>query len=165
MNSLGSLIDLAAKWDWGDMITAVVALYGAVLSTYNLLAERRARLPQVKVRVYIGNVTHQDGSLSEDMVLLEAANVGLCSVTLGSHGLRLSGGQAVISPRPEGDAHFPHELLPGRSCTIWMRARDVAAEAGKFGYTGRVRVIGEYDSQTGQAFKSEPFELPVEGWI
>lgn len=150
--------------DWTDIVTALVAVYGAGLATYNLIAHLRGTKARVKVKISQGFVTDPLGRPSEPMIILSALNVGQKAVTLCSQGFLLPNGMKWVFPNPLSNVRFPYELLPGKSCQIWTEAARLARDLNAQGYSGKVKLVGFYRDQIDTTYKSKPYEFDVENW-
>jgi len=76
-------------------ITLFIAVWGAVLSTYKILSDYRAKQRQVKVKVTNGLIT-QGNEVSPYIINISAINMGLRDVTLNSVGFLLPDGRKTI---------------------------------------------------------------------
>jgi hypothetical protein len=149
---------------WPTVVTAVVALYGAALSTLNYLASRREKSRRVKVELSLGFLAHGP-TLSPTMLFIVASNIGTLPVTLSSSGIRLPNGRQAICPLPNTDVRFPHELQGGKDCRIWIDAREFADTLRREGLSGKVRLTGFYLDQTGVRHKSKPFKFDADSFL
>ena len=70
-----------------DLITAIIAIYGATLSTYNLIVARTERIRRVTVTLSWGLTG--SGSAPVTIFLLTAANAGKRPVTIANWHLLL----------------------------------------------------------------------------
>jgi hypothetical protein len=150
--------------NWTETVTAIVAVYGAALGTYNLLVRRQENKPKVKVKISMGFLTYATGQTSEAMIFLEAANAGRTTVTLSSPFFRLPDKQQVVFPNPQTNATFPHELLPGKSCRIWIGAREFASTLKSNGYSGKVKITGVYRDQVDSCYNSKQSQFDIDNW-
>src|SRR5437660_12928305 len=76
---------MATDWDaTGKLVTAVIAAYGAVVSTYNLVAFRRRAL---KVQAAVVPAERR-GKPTEPALVVEAVNTGHRVVIVDSFGVR-----------------------------------------------------------------------------
>ena len=71
------MIQIDFRW----AVTVLVALYGAVLSTYNAYTARKQSKHQITVKITFGWLTF-GANLSDDMVLVEASNPGHRAITV-----------------------------------------------------------------------------------
>ena len=138
--------------DWKWAVMALVALYGAALSTYNAYAAKRINKRQVRVKLSHGLVTSR---LSDDMLILEASNPGHRPVTLTGVGLILPDKRQLIFPfSEEGSAPLPHQLNEGSNVTHWMPAREVAGELIRKGFPRHVELVAFYRDASDKCHKS-----------
>jgi hypothetical protein len=128
------------KWlgeHWAQIITAIVAVYGAVLSTLNLLNVRKEKKRQLLVKMSYGWLT-LPRDLSDTKFLIEVANPGYRPVTI----------QPPYS-------RFRHELLEGKSCSSWIEEAAVKRSLKEKGYSGKVKLRAEVDDQTGKKYRAK----------
>lgn len=146
--------------DWQWIITAGMAVYGALLSTYNAYVQRKQSKRQIVVTVTWGFLTYTT-RLSELMLYIQASNPGHRPLTLTGNGFRLPGGRQAVLTAAEGTVQLPHSLTEGTSCTHWIPAREIKHELRASGFSGKVPIIGFYLDALGKCHVSKPFELDV----
>jgi len=76
------------EWNWPVIITALVAVYGAVLSTVNTIANLRAKQQRLSVVLSNGFLTYGP-NVGPLMLFIEIANVGSKVVTINSINIKL----------------------------------------------------------------------------
>ncbi len=141
---------------WADILTAMVALYGAVLSTIILVREWKAKRPNIRVEVSEGTVQIPLGLWSDQSIFIEARNRGHKAVTLSMVGFILPDGDRWAIPRPLGYVTFPYELMPEKRCMVRTPAQKLATELESMGFPDRVSLIGYYDDEIGRRHQSKP---------
>jgi hypothetical protein len=149
---------------WTEFGTFIVAAYGAILATYNMIMRSREKKSIVHVKISLGFITFALGGTSEEMIFLTASNPGQKVVTLSSQGFILPNGMSLVIPSPQSDTTFPCELLPGKNCQIWIGAREMTRTLKANSFSGKVRLIGFYRDQVDRIFKSKPFKFNVYDW-
>ena len=149
---------------WSDILTAALALYGAVLSTLVFLDQRSKDKSQVKVSLTFGMIEFIGQGLSDPQLLITAANTGNRPVTLSSAFLQLPNGKTVVFPRPLSTVNFPHELQPGKNCIVWSEPEKIAAELREEGFTGTTKLKGAYRDETGKEYMSKPLKFNLDKW-
>lgn len=150
--------------NWTEIVTAVVAVYGAALGTYNLIVRVRERHPRIKVRISMGFLGYAIGGTSETMIFLEATNPGRTTITLNPPFFRLPNRQQIVFPNPQSNVSFPYELLPGKNCQIWVEAKEFARTLQESGYSRKVKLIGLCRDQVGTLYKSKSFKFNISNW-
>lgn len=153
--------------DWWARGIALAALSVALLGLGVRVVEVAVRLiegaSRVKVKLDNGFLAYPD-ELSDLMLLLEAGNIGNRTVTLSGEGFELPDRKTMVFPAPQGNVTFPHDLEPGKNCTIWVEAWRVARSLKEAGYKGEVKLVGFYRDQTDKLYRSRPYTLDVDDW-
>ena len=148
--------------EWTNVVTAMVAVYGAILSSYTFIQQMKKDRPGLKVKVKWGMLTYQNGNVSDPMIFVNALNQGHTSLTLSGQGLELPNKETMVMPIPKGNVRFPHELDPGKSCQIWFEVKEVAELMKSKGYLGYTQVVGFYTDEVDRQFKSKPFKFNID---
>lgn len=148
---------------WTEIVIALVALYGAIISTCNLLASRAEKIRKVRVALSMG-FTACGARTSPTQLMLEAQNVGKRAITLTAVGLVLPRNVRVWFLHPECwlTGSLPHELHEGKNFVSARDLSELVAELAERGYSGRVRVQGIYTDALGTDHRSKPLTLNVE---
>ncbi|MEW6226591.1 MAG: hypothetical protein AB1700_00635 [Bacillota bacterium] len=150
--------------NWTEIITAIVAVYGAVLATYTLVVQLRENRFRVNVKISMGFLVSPLGGTSDTMLFLSASNAGQKVVTLSSQGFLLPNKNQLVIPYPQSNVTFPYELLPGKSCQTWIEAREIARALKLEGIYGEVKLVGFYRDQVDKTYRSKPYKFDVDGW-
>ncbi len=147
---------MKANWQW--IVTAAIAVYGALLSSYNAFVARRQNTRQITVTVNHGFLP-TGPELGDPMLLIGAANLGHRAVTLVSVGLLLPDKQQLVLTSPEGTVQLPHHLTEGTSCKHWIPAAEIKRQLSSSRFSGTVMVRGFYLDALGKRHLSELFEI------
>jgi hypothetical protein len=147
------------------ILTATVAVYGAVLSTLNYRHARTEKARKLKVRLSGGFLTFGPGmgtSLSNYQCLIDVSNPGHTPVIVRS--VCLSDGKlTVIVPAENSEARrLPHELQPGQGCNFWIEAKDVAEGLAERGLSGTIKLWAVVRDGTGGEFQSDRIDFNVD---
>jgi len=122
-----------------QLITACVALYGAGLSTYTFIANRKEKRRHLSVTISNGCLTY-GAELSPLMLFITVANPGNRKVTINSPSIQLPNKKTIIFPIPLSNVRFPYELDEGKSCMIWTEMKEIKKQLRSQGYPGSVRI-------------------------
>lgn len=142
----------------------LLAVCGALLFTYKVVSDYRKNVRRIEVE--LSYEFHNQGNNEEPSVITSrAVNMGSREVTLNSMGYILPDGNKVVLIEPESNVSFPHILSEGKDCSIWIEQREWAEELRKLGYSGKIKIIGFYGSNTGEIFKSEPIDFDIESTL
>jgi len=146
------------------VVTAVVAVYGAILSTWNAVSRRLESSRRIRVEVSQGFPTY-GANLGPACIVVTASNIGRIPVTLVHGGLLLPDNRQTFVREPIGDVQFPQELESGKSCRMFMESRELAGTITRASFTGKVKIVGFYRDAIGTTYKSKAFEFDVEDWL
>ena len=141
-----------------DIITALIAVYGAGLSTYIAVREWKAKRPDIRVEVTEGRVQLSLDAWSDHNIFIEARNQGHKAVTLSIMvGFILPDGERWLITRPLGGTEsLPYELMPEKRYMVRTPAQKLASELESMGFPDKVSLIGYYDDEVGRKHKSKP---------
>jgi len=133
------------------IITTCIAVYGAILSTYNAYQKWRETKPKIKV----DTINHFNEELADDFYILVAKNVGIKPVTM-SHAYM----EECESGRKTEDNWIVDGkmVLSGQSAEASFQfPEDFGNFYGKF--NREKKFVGVFVDQIGNIYKSEPFSL------
>jgi len=144
---------------WPTIVAATVALYGAVLSTINLLIARKERRRQVKVTFSQG-LTALPGAPVLYHLSMEAANTGTRPVTLSAPFIRLPSGHSVFFPQWWfGSSEFPCNLADGQKCTANVELGWLIDAFQQQRLTGKVALVAVFKDAAGNEYLSKPLSI------
>jgi hypothetical protein len=141
--------------DFRWAVTVLVALYGAVLSTYNAYIARKQSRHQITVKTTFGWLTYGP-NLSDDMVMVEASNPGHRAITLTSVGFLLPDGRQIVLLGNDGSKPLPHHLSEGTSIQHWMPRSNLIETLREHRFSGSVKLRAFYNDAVGARHLSKP---------
>jgi hypothetical protein len=146
------------------IITLLIAIYGALLSTYSVWTARQEHKREIKVELSYGFMRNPLSGVSPPMLLLSASNTGTKTVTLTSMGLILprKDKKYLIFAQPESNVSFPCDLLEGKNCNVWVTTKELAEDLKREGYSGRISLKGYYRDAIGGYYESKSFKFDIE---
>ncbi len=139
---------------WTDIIVAILAIYGAFLSTVIFFKEQQKSKRKIRVKLSTGYSTSVKG-LSDWMLLIEIINPGFKVVTINSPELRFDDGKKLIIPYPKSNVAFPYSLEEGKSVYVWIEIARLKKELVEAGYNNSIKIKGVIFDQTGNLFTSK----------
>ena len=149
--------------EWTEILTALVAIYAAGLSTYTLVVSRIEKRRLIKIEVSNGFIT-QGPEASELMLLMRVLNPGDRTVTIGCPAIRLPSGESLVFTEPLSDVRFPHDLEEGKNCLVWTEIPGLAKQLSQNGFSGVVKIVVECRDAVGNLYVSEPWSMDVSQW-
>ena len=149
-------------WDQGiQILTALVALWGAGLSTYTFVTNRRDKRRVLKVRLRYALVPNIK-SEPESRITITVSNPGYHSLTVTSVSFRLPSRKQLVYPYAQSDKSLPHELTPGTQLTVFISARQMVKDLKKGSFSGVVRLVGVCSDALGGEHKSSPYDFDMD---
>ncbi|KQV08910.1 hypothetical protein [Devosia sp. Root105] len=131
--------------DWTilkDVLLALLAVYGAVLSTINWRNAARKDQRLVKVNMGTAMLTYTDGTLGAPFAQIEATNVGHRAVTISSLYIGFPDNKKMVVTSNDAfgkpDTRLPVELKDGSTAVLYMPYADIADTLHRAGLTGKV---------------------------
>lgn len=148
--------------DTKDWITAVVAVYGAILSTYNLLVARGERTRQVTTTLSWGLLGI--GPEPVTAFFLTAANPGRRTVTITGCHLLLPNRKQIVMPHAHGTVQLPYNLEEGKNCMFWFPVTEVVRSLISEGFSSEVSLKAVFRDALGKTYESKPFRGNIQEW-
>lgn len=149
--------------NWGILITLIIAVYGAILSTFTFWNTKQENKREIKVKASHGLIKKPTG-VTPPLVILTAMNTGRKTVSLTNTGLILPNKDRpyLIFTQPDSFVPFPHDLVEGKSCQVWLTAKELANDLVSEGYSGRISLRGYYRDAIGDEYRSKPMKFNIE---
>ena len=139
-----------------EIIIAGVALYGAILSTWNFIRNIRSRKRKLTVQIKEGS----SGSGQEIINMWIKNPPGYATVTFDSPQFILPNDEVLVIGNPLNDVRFPYELAGGNHCPIIYLKQDVKRGAKSFGYSGVIELRAKVLDGADKVYVSKkPFNL------
>jgi hypothetical protein len=153
---------------WTEILTAIVAAYGAILATLTFIYQWRLSRPRVEVDIqeslvfpFLGNPTNV-GEPFGPVVSVSPRNMGQKKVVLHSWGFTINRNEeSIMVTQPSGLVEFPYELLPDSSCSLWVPAKQLAERLHSQGISGKVKLSGYVEDAVKRRYRSKPMKFDV----
>lgn len=145
--------------EWHEIVIALVALYGAGLSTYIALSERKDKMRKVKIDLSRGFIGR--GEQTEDALIIKMVNPGIRSVTIRRPTISLPGKKKFLMADIGTNVKFPYELEEGKSCTAWIFEDIFYKELIKSGYSGKIKIRAVCLDQVDNKYSSKKIEFTL----
>ena len=136
------------------IITTCIAVYGAILSTYNAYQKWNENKPKIKV----DTINHFNEELADNFYVIVAKNVGIKSVTM-SH--------AYIEECESGRKTEANWIVDGKIVLSGQSAEasfQFPEDFGEFygkNFDRKKNFVGIFVDQIGNIYKSEPYSLTM----
>ncbi len=169
---MGILIDMDIKHfisgiqtiNWGNVLTAILGIYGAILTTYTIYKQRKDKKPNVKTSISMGFMTGGFGA-SELFLFVKAANHGETPVVLSSWQLILPHKRQLIYPNANGQSHLPFALEQNRNYQVWVPVKVIARSLNKYGYKNKINIKAVYFDELENKYISKDFKFDIKEWL
>jgi hypothetical protein len=144
--------------DWVTLVTAGVAVYGAILSTYNAFSKwvENKRLVRIGIRygIYPEN----------PKVFISAVNAGKRPVVLSEKWIILPNKEKADYEKVQytSDRHLPQTLTEGDSCEYWTPARSLGASLKSRGLSGTTKLVAVFQDSLGVCYRSKALSFSID---
>ena len=105
--------------DAQDLLTLVIASYGAVLSTIVFRSQQADKKQKLRVRRKEGMFTY-GATIGEVQVIVEAANIGRVVVVVDGFGIGLPDGNHLVFPGLPQVTNLPVKISPGEKADFYV---------------------------------------------
>jgi hypothetical protein len=147
----------AGRIDWVTIVTAGVAVYGAILSTYNAYSKWSENRRSVRIGLRYGIYPENP------KLFLTAVNTGKRPVFLHEGWLALPNKKKVEGMQYGGTSAFlPVQLTEGNSYECWMPARGLAAHLKNSGFSGTIKLAAFFQDSMGVCYHSKRLRFEIE---
>lgn len=145
-----------------SLVTLIIALWGAILATYQFIESRKEKQRTATLTLKQGFVPTMNSQL-EPMLILTVANPGNRTLTINKPILELPD-KSILVFHPTGSTarQYPFELLEGKNCMIWIEIAEVAKALKEKGFSGKVKIRGIVTDAVGNKFISRPSPITIE---
>ena len=130
-------LEISVGWD--VIVTLLIAVYGAILSSYAIWNARQEHKREIKVQTSFGFIKSPITGVSPLMVISTAMNTGRKTVSLTNMGFILPNKdrEYLILLHPQSNVSFPYDLVEGKSCQVWDTTNELAVDLKREGYSGK----------------------------
>jgi len=150
--------------NWEKVITILLGIYGAGLTTYTIWDKRRDRNPSIKVSLAQG-IPLFGNRAGDPMLTIRASNHGEKEIKLTGVGLYLpKTKQNAPIFQPRSDRPFPCVLPAGESCSVFLDLKDTAQDMLEQGFTERVKLRAYIGDAADRRYLSNTFVLRTREW-
>jgi hypothetical protein len=144
-----------------DVITFVIAAYGAALSTFNLIQAIRKERRKVVIK-QMGAMYGPPLDHIPLMASFEVINLGHRPVVVRAPTVQVPNGQFMAFVNADGFEQFPKKLEDGESVEMRVRYQVIADALKKDGFSGIVPLRTCCTDTTGKRFWGERWKLDVD---
>ena len=156
---------MKVEWNWPIIITATVAVYGAILSTINTVVNIKYRQARLSVTLKSGSIISNSPSdyyiaygeaSSNDMLFIEIANIGNKPATIKAIDINANKKfKPIFKIYNPINASLPYTLEEGKNCAAGANIRNLAKSLIKNGYSGKIKLLAYVTGGTGRIYKSK----------
>ena len=153
------------EWTWQVAITAIVAIYGAVLATVNMIINWAEKQPHLSIVFKSGFIVNSSTSgylivyaeaSSSVTLFVEIANMGSKTVIIKGVDINANKKFKPIFKmyNPIGGT-LPYTLEEGKNCAAGIDIKDLAKSLIQNGQSGKIKLLAYVTSGTGKIYKSK----------
>jgi hypothetical protein len=148
-----------------EIITFVIAVYGAVLSTVAIYLSVRRDRRSLAVRMATTMPTY-GSHIGAPMVQIEVTNTGHRDLVADAPQLRVEGDEMVFALTDgPGLADFPKKLSEGERGSVMIAYRNLALSLQHRGHRGKVTLFATCKDSAQNTYRSKPWAVDVQEWL
>jgi len=160
--------------NWTEFVIATVAVYGAIIATYNFVIYRRISSRGIKVTLEYASAYSPFGFITSKTYDEQKPNL---SVTVANSGTRPV---TVKNPffmymypnkkgklqsfNPISSQSFPAELTEGKFVLTWCEGNEIARVLTEAGFSGVCNLVACCSDSVDITYRSKPLRFNVDGY-
>ena len=141
------------------IVTLVIALYGAILSTIKIVSDHRTLTRKIRVKLSYSLIANGN-IVSPTMLAITVINPAHRPVTVTSASLLLPDGRLLVLTHVDSLPATLTEQSP--KVDIFKSTRALAFDLEKADFSGEIKLRGYVQTATGEIFKSKPIKFSIE---
>lgn len=145
-----------------DFFTLAIAVWGAGLSTFNLVEGLRRERRRVRIIQTAAFYAYPGQGLGAPMMALEIVNHGHRPVVINAPQMRLPDGRHMALWNADSSHEFPKNLTDGESVTVRFYYAAVSDSLKDAGYRGTVRLRPTCTDTTGKRFFGKVWKFDLD---
>jgi hypothetical protein len=155
-----------------DIILFALAIYGALLSTWNLIQAIRKEARSIRVTAGSKIPVFTNGEMGKTWVHLEATNIGQRPVTVTTLAFELGAGRRLFNMQHSGqnppgleDTALPITLADGQTARLHYAYSDIAQALLSEGQTASCKLTPICEDSAGGIHRGEAWNVDPREWM
>ncbi|MGA2698240.1 MAG: hypothetical protein ABSE74_01190 [Methanoregula sp.] len=146
-----------------QIVIAIVAVAGLVLSIFNFYLQWRDNKPRIKVTITSCFVTTPGIETSPLLLAFTALNIGKIPVKLSSCGVNLPNGKILhlVGKDQYSINQLPFTLMPGEDFIIYREYETIVQNIRSEGFRGIIKIIAFYRDKIDNKYTSKKTDINV----
>lgn len=150
--------------NWTQIIVAIVAVYGAILSTITFLYNQKEKIRNLNVVFSNGSIINSS-DLGDIMLFITVLNSGSKSAIINVPRIILPDRKTIVFPNPQSNIRFPYKLEEGSKCMIWTDMKGLAKQLCANGYKGKIKLMADVEDGTEKKYVTKKaWRLNIDEW-
>jgi hypothetical protein len=145
---------------WPDVVVAIVALWGAVLSTVIFIRDLRKEKSKIRVKTSFSFLTFPN-SKADPKICVTAMNAGNVPVTLSSVHIAMPNGKNYVQIHSPTSPQLPFELQPRKNYSHFFDEKVFIAKAKESGILGKIKICPYFSDQMDNKYWSKPYKIEI----
>lgn len=152
--------------DWKDILTLILAAYGALISSYLGWKKIQEYYPQIKIEtreLFQIPIPPIGGAETIAVVEMIAKNYGHKTITLKRGGYFLPN-KMVLSPFMPASISFPYKLEPEKTANLTIECLKISQTLQENGFSEKVKLIPFFEDEIGRMYKGKYLIFNINRW-
>ena len=148
-----------------EIITIIVAVYGALLSTVNIILFIKAQRISLLIELSKGCLVGREYKDGNSYLFWNAYNKGAKNIKLSTVGFHVKGIKKhfQIPYQMDPGIKLPFEIKSGEAYCCFTTTQQVAESLKKAECSGETKIIGYFTDAVKNKYYSKPFKFNIEG--
>lgn len=156
--------------NWAEIVIALVAVYGAIIATYNFVIYRRTTSRGIRVSLEYASAYHPRGFITRKTydekkpnLVVKVANSGTRPITVKIPFFMLPDKKGMLVTLDPISSHsFPTELTEGEYLLVWCEGNEIARALKKAGFSGACNLAAYCEDSVDITYRSKPLRFKID---
>jgi len=155
--------------NWAEIVIAIVAIYGAVIATYNFVIYRRVTSRGIKVTLEYASTCSLKGLITSKTYDEQKPNLAVTITNSGTRPITVQlpfflhpdNKGKLIAFEPVSSIQFPSELTEGDFGMTWWEGNEIANGLRDAGFSGMCNLVACCKDSVDITYRSKPLKFDI----
>jgi hypothetical protein len=143
--------------NWTDIVVAIAAFWGALLSTVIFIKDLKKGKSKLQVKTATSLLGLPTGSRWQ--IRVKAINTGSVTIKLAAIHIAMPDGKNYVQIHSPTSPSLPYDLPPHESYTHFFDEERFRIKAKELGLVGKIKIVPFVTDQMEKDYRSKPFKI------